>query len=123
MPTLEADLSRIFRGRAVPVVADWYSGILQIPEGAHLYYAHIGFGGLYRYERRIEIEAGRIIRVDPLDNTERFLSGFKTDSLDLDYPIVNGRAFGIEPLGWLTDEGRALIKEKLGIRVKRRRGR
>lgn len=123
MPTLEADLSRMFPGRAVPVVADWYSGTLHLPEGEHLYYAHIGFGGLYRYERRIEIEAGRVARVEVHDNTERFLSGFKADSLDLDYPLVNGRAFGIEPLCWLTAEGCALIKDKLGIRVGRRRGR
>lgn len=120
MPTLEADLTRIFPGRGEPVLAYWYSGLLQIPYGDKLYYAHIGFGGEHRYERRITIENGYIVTDEMLDHTVRFLARFKTDSLDLDYPIVNGRACGVEPLCWLTDEGRSLIKEKLGVSVKRR---
>lgn len=46
------------KGEKGPIVADWYTGTLRLPQGKMLRYVHMGFGSLYERELLIRIEKG-----------------------------------------------------------------
>lgn len=49
------------RDRAGRVRADWYSGLLRVPDGELLDYVHMGYESLYASERFIAIQAGVVV--------------------------------------------------------------
>lgn len=51
-----------------PLLADWFSGVLRIPQGEMLHYVHMGFGSIYEFEEHIKIEAGQITARQRIEN-------------------------------------------------------
>lgn len=109
MEPFEIDMTRIFPDRPAPILADWFTGKLRLPLEPMLIYAHRGWASSFRYERIIHVRAGQVVRERHVDHTSRFLAacGDIHTLLDVDR--------NPHSLSWLTDEGRALIAEHLGI--------
>jgi hypothetical protein len=57
------NLKLIF-GSADPVMANWYSGTLKVPDGRLLKYVHAGYGSQYQKEHRIMVSKGVVQRID-----------------------------------------------------------
>lgn len=55
------------KGRS-PLFADWFSGILRIPEGKMLHYVHMGFASVFEKEIHIKIEQGIVKKIRVVDN-------------------------------------------------------
>jgi len=51
-----------------PILADWFSGVLRIPQGEMLHYVHMGFGSVYEQEIHIKIENGKVVKSRVIDN-------------------------------------------------------
>jgi hypothetical protein len=45
-----------------PLFADWFSGVIRVPQGRLLHYIHMGFGSVFARELHIRIECGNIVR-------------------------------------------------------------
>jgi hypothetical protein len=58
----EASLQTIFPDQDGPILADWYSGTLKIPEGEMLEYIHAGYASRFERDRFFEIEKGHITK-------------------------------------------------------------
>lgn len=59
-----------------PILADWFSGVICIPQGDLLQYVHMGFGSVYEQEIHIKIENGKVIDSTIIDNEyEDFFDG------------------------------------------------
>ena len=54
-----------------PVLADWFSGVLRIPQGELLEYVHMGFGSVYEQELHIKIECGLVVDQRTIGNRGR----------------------------------------------------
>lgn len=62
-------LPSLFDGKKeVPV--DWFSGILIVPIGKRIAYAHLGYGSLYSEYRLFRIEAGRVVAETKMDSEQ-----------------------------------------------------
>jgi hypothetical protein len=51
-----------------PLLADWFTGILRIPQGELLHYVHMGFGSVYEQELHVKIEQGVVTNTRQIDN-------------------------------------------------------
>lgn len=67
----EIELSRIFQGHKKPVKATWFSGYLRIPQGAPIYYEHMGYESLYERDLFLELRNGEVVSERIVDNTKR----------------------------------------------------
>lgn len=56
----EASLATLFPDNPESVFADWYSGILRIPQGELLEYVHGGFASAFVRDLFIDIERGEV---------------------------------------------------------------
>ena len=54
-----------------PLFADWFSGVLRIPQGDILHYAHMGFATVYEQELLVTIEKGVVVETKVVDNRGR----------------------------------------------------
>ncbi len=54
-----------------PLLADWFSGFICIPQGVILKYVHMGFDTLYEREIHVEIQQGQIVASRVIDNRGR----------------------------------------------------
>lgn len=52
-----------------PLLASWFSGVLKVPRGKLLDYAHMGFDSLYEQELHIHIKEGQVIHCQTIENT------------------------------------------------------
>src|SRR3546814_1423132 len=59
--TPESILGDLFPSTEAPVVADWYSGALIIPDGERTKYVHMGYGSSYERYQVLRIAAGRVV--------------------------------------------------------------
>ena len=50
------------------IYADWFTGIIRIPQGEVLKYVHMGYGSIYEHEIHIKIEKGMVIESQTIDN-------------------------------------------------------
>jgi hypothetical protein len=57
-----------------PVHADWFTGVLRIPQGERLHYVHMGFGSVFEKELHIKIEKGIVIKSVTIDNRDKEFS-------------------------------------------------
>jgi hypothetical protein len=64
----EETLRRLLNAERMPVLADWYSGTLQIPQGEELEYVHGGFLSKYERDLFIQVEQGHVVRQWEVDN-------------------------------------------------------
>jgi len=51
-----------------PLFADWFTGVLRIPQGEMLHYVHMGFGSVYEQELHIKVEKGLVVKSRTIDN-------------------------------------------------------
>ena len=66
-----------------PILADWFTGVLRIPQGKLLQYVHMGFGSVHEEERHIKIDNGIVVAErtvpgqtgDPWELTKKNLPG------------------------------------------------
>lgn len=54
-----------------PLLADWFSGALRIPQGDILHYVHMGFATVYEQELVVTIEKGVVVETKVVDNRSR----------------------------------------------------
>ena len=63
------DLKGVLRLTPGPaVLADWFTGVLRVPQGELLEYVHMGFGSVYEEERHIKIENGLVVGEKTISN-------------------------------------------------------
>jgi hypothetical protein len=55
---------KLIFGSADPVMANWYSGTLKVPDGRLLKYVHAGYGSKYQKEHRIVVSKGIVQSID-----------------------------------------------------------
>ncbi|MEW5723585.1 MAG: hypothetical protein AB1896_10800 [Thermodesulfobacteriota bacterium] len=65
----EIPLSVVFPDQAPPIKAEWYSGVLRVPQGEQLMYVHMGYASQYERDLLIRVEKGRVVREVVIDNT------------------------------------------------------
>ena len=63
-----ATLSTLFPNSDGRVLASWYSGTLQVPQGELIEYVHLGFASRYERDVLIEVQEGVIIGKSVHDN-------------------------------------------------------
>ena len=63
-------LEGLYKLTESPILADWFSGKLRVPEGDIVNYAHAGFFSTYEKERLIEIKSGKVISELIVDGRE-----------------------------------------------------
>ena len=54
-----------------PILADWFTGVIRIPQGKLLHYVHMGFASVYEQELHLKIEAGIVTASKLLDNRQK----------------------------------------------------
>jgi hypothetical protein len=71
----QANLKELFGESVVDdrVSASWFSGSLRVPDGKQLQYVHAGYASVYERDIMFEVEAGKIIKREVIDNTKREL--------------------------------------------------
>jgi hypothetical protein len=52
----------------LPLLADWFTGVLCVPDGKELLYVHMGYGSVYERELHIRVERGRVTGRRVYDN-------------------------------------------------------
>ena len=112
---MEVDMRLIFDGNAGPIDCDWFTGKLRLPLEPALVYVHMGWASTYRYERILHIRQGRVVRERHIDHTVRFLAAYgdlHRVLTERDHPEDR---IGLQGLTSLTDEGRILVAEHLGL--------
>jgi hypothetical protein len=55
------------------VFASWFSDKLQAPDGKQLKYVHSGYASIYERDMFFDVEAGKIVKQETIDNTKREL--------------------------------------------------
>ena len=83
---------------ALPLHADWFTGVLVVPSGKRLHYVHMGFESVYERELQFTVEHGRVTGRDTVDNT--------------------GRRFDDGERGWWNLPGLAKLRGILGFASK-----
>src|SRR3546814_16005637 len=78
--TPKSILGDLFPSTEAPVVADWYSGALIVPDGERTKYVHMGYGSSYERYPVLRIAAARV--VDPLKLSAEEFERYKADKLD-----------------------------------------
>ncbi|MCL4768244.1 MAG: hypothetical protein KJZ80_18650 [Hyphomicrobiaceae bacterium] len=114
-PDVDLDLDRLLPGRAPPVLASWFSGKLVVPQGDMLLYVHMGWGSCFARETILHVRHGHVWKRRDVDHTERFLAMVDGSRHLLSDGVIPGRGHNIPCLSWLTDEGRALVRDRLGL--------
>ena len=71
----KVNLQQLFgkRYRNGKILADWYFGVLRMPDGKMLQYVHMGYGSVYEREITLEVKAGKVVAESTVDNTRRTL--------------------------------------------------
>lgn len=54
-----------------PIFADWFTGVLRIPQGELLQGIHMGFASVYEKELHIKIDKGVVVKQAEIDNTNK----------------------------------------------------
>jgi hypothetical protein len=55
----------------VPLLADWFSGVLRIPSGEILLHVHMGFASVFEFETHIKVTQGRVVSTRVIDNRDK----------------------------------------------------
>ncbi len=72
-----------------PLFADWFTGVLRLPQGKLLQYVHMGFDSIYEEDVNIEIESGIVTRIATINNHDKFERQKIQQSLDRDKHSLN----------------------------------
>lgn len=100
-------LSDLFPSAATPVVANWYSGALIVPDGEMTHYVHMGYGSSYERYQVLRIVAGRVVEHVKLSAEE--FERYKADKFEAFTATEEYR----KSLEELREQGDALSDEQL----------
>jgi len=64
----EIPVSRVFPGQKAPFKAEWFSGVIRIPQGKLLEYVHMGYESIYENEIILTFEKGKLVKESVIDN-------------------------------------------------------
>ncbi len=65
----DSQVTTLFPDTSGPVLADWFSGTLRIPQGELLEYVHSGFKSIYERDLLLEVDKGCIVSESVQHNT------------------------------------------------------
>lgn len=51
-----------------PILADWFSGVIQAPKGELLHSVYMDFDSIYEQEIHLKIEKGKVVKSEVIDN-------------------------------------------------------
>lgn len=105
--TPKSILGDVFPSTEAPVVADWYSGALIIPDGERTKYVHMGYGSSYERYQVLRIAAGRVVEHVKLSAEE--FERYKADKFEAFTATEEYR----KALEELREEADALSDEQL----------
>ncbi|MFC3716581.1 hypothetical protein ACFONC_10485 [Luteimonas soli] len=105
--TPKSILGDLFPSAAAPVVADWYSGALIVPDGEMTHYVHMGYGSSYERYQVLRIVAGRVVEHVRLSADE--FERYKADKFEAFTATEEYR----KSLEELREQGDALSDEQL----------
>lgn len=60
-----------------PLFAEWFSGVIRIPQGSMLLYVHMGFGSVYARELHLRIDNGLVFESRLIDNRDKTFNATK----------------------------------------------
>lgn len=60
-----------------PIFADWFTGVLRVPEGEILEYIHMGYATVFEKELHIKIEKGKVVEEHEIDNRNKEIDADK----------------------------------------------
>lgn len=63
-----ATLDRLFPGEPPPILADWFTGTLNVRQGEMLHYVHMGYGSVFEKTLHIDVVEGRVVAERVVDN-------------------------------------------------------
>lgn len=66
-----------------PIFADWFTGVIRIPDGEILHYIHMGFGSVFEFETHLKIEKGIVVEERRIDNHNK----------DIDHDELEDKSF------------------------------
>ncbi|MHC4700880.1 MAG: hypothetical protein ACYTFQ_09920 [Planctomycetota bacterium] len=64
----EIPFSVCFKDRKPPIMADWFTGALRLPQGKMLRYVHMDFESIYEKDLYIGIRKGKVVSETLIDN-------------------------------------------------------
>lgn len=106
------DARQVFAGRELPILADWFTGRLDVDRGNLLTYWHAGWGGQTEERICLWVDRGRVVRRRRYDHAKRLKKWFQNE-----FGTPEGyrrwlrarEASMPEPLGGFTGSGFALV--------------
>ena len=71
-PMRPVSILDLFPDRMPPILATWFSGELNVPEGDRVHYTHMGYESVYEYERVFAVEQGCVTGMERIPTGEIF---------------------------------------------------
>ena len=68
--TYTSPVALLLPGKSLPFKADWFSGVIRLPQGRQLQYVHMGFGSIYERDHFIKFEKGRVVAEKTVNNLD-----------------------------------------------------
>ncbi len=62
-------LKSVFGSSQSPVKADWFTGVLRLPQGERIRYVHMGYGSIYEKELYLTVQKGKVVTKREIDNS------------------------------------------------------
>lgn len=118
----EVPLDKVVPKAKGPILADWHSGVLRVPQGEQLLYIHQGFASMYEKDLLFLIEKGRVIRSVELKNEDA--DPFRSHSDRRWVALGDPAATVKDGADWMdarllkTSIGAAVIKEGKAIKTR-----
>jgi len=106
------DPATVFGELRLPILADWYSGRLEIDRGQLLFYHHMGWGSQYAERLRLYVEHGRVVARRSYDQRKVLLRRFNANREEIaEYrrQVAEHGSPALGPIGGLTSAGLKVI--------------
>ncbi len=106
------DPATVFGELRLPILADWYSGRLEIDRGELLFYYHMPWGSLYAERLRLYIEHGQVVARRSYDHRKVLLRRFNTaleEHEEYRRQVAEHGSSPLGPLGGFTAAGLKVI--------------
>ena len=109
----EVPIEKVFPAVKLPLLADWYSGRLRVPQGEMLDYAHMGYDSRFERDTFLEFKKGVLVSREDIDNIgknlyrKEYARPWKTygDEGGTDWSWIDPRLFQFLWIGSLQDSG------------------
>ena len=111
----EVPIDQVLPGKTLPLLAEWYSGRLRIPQGEMLDYVHMGYGSRSERDTFLEFKNGALVSRVDIDNIGKnfyrteYAQPWKTygEEGGTDWSWIDPRMFNYTWIGTLQDSGAA----------------